>query len=162
MPICFIFAKSSTNRTVLVKTKSKPSIIQTIPFCSVKTQNSNPKLYRFSQIPKSKSFMNLSTWKLPAHHDVNPSASPTMAVDMASNNREAWRWKIMERGYDRLSLSIYQSKPTTLIRKCYNKIQIHKTKTLLDAGTELDFRLRGGQNIHSKNSWLVTEWDYLI
>ena len=78
MPICFIFAKSSTNRTVLVKTKSKPGIIQTIPFCNVKTQNSNPKLYCFSQILKSKSFMNLSTWKLPAHHDVNPSASPTI------------------------------------------------------------------------------------
>ena len=96
------------------------------------TQNSNPKLYRFSQILTSKSFVNSSTWKLSAHHDVNPSASPTMTTDMASNNREAQRWKIMERRNNRLSLSIYQSKPTTLICKCCNKIQIHKTKTPLD------------------------------
>ena len=73
-----------------------------------------------------------------------------MVVDMASNNREARRWKIMERGYDRLSLSIYQSKPTALICKCCNKIQIHKTKTLLDAGTKPDFILRRGKTYAKK------------
>ena len=43
MLMYFIFAKSSKNSTILVKTKSRPSTIQTVSFCSVKIQKSNLK-----------------------------------------------------------------------------------------------------------------------